>query len=322
MWILLLSPFLFAQNIMVKAPYADIYAYQVFAENSDNLRPSQLELPCSEASILKQYSQTANDNFVNGSLETAKNYFLKIGNLKWKCDWKPKERQIIVEALFRLSQLEAAPSSQIEHIKTAIEFDEDLNMDDKLFPPPLIEIYQHQKAKSKTSALNKYYDTYSVVLRNGRPLKVSKDSLTVPSGKARYTFLSDSHAPISAVSDPHNLDIQSAPLVSGDCSSFILNTPEQWSQSVKVFFGPECLVDQPKNSLALATSEIALKEELKNNIDHQLDADNRNKKPHWIERNYLWIGAAIVATVLISSEMNQRKDTQTVIRPTNTRQGN
>lgn len=321
MWILLLSPFLFAQTIMVKAPSADIYAYQVFAENSDDLRPSQLELQCNEASVLKQYSQTANDNFLNGSLETAKNYFSKIGDLKWKCDWKTKERQIIVESLFRLSQLEIEPSSQLEHIKAAIEFDEDISMDNKLFPPPLIEIYQQQRSKYKPSTLNKYYDTHPVVLRNGRPLKVSKDSLSVPSGKARYTFLSDSHTPISAVSDPQNLDIQSAPLVSGDCSSFTLNTPEQWSQSVKVFFGPECLVDQPKSSLALASSERALKEDLKNNIDNQLETDQKNKKPHWIERNYLWIGAAIVATVLISSEMNQHKDTQTVIRPTNTRQG-
>lgn len=324
MWIVFLSPMIFASNLLIKAPSADKYEYQVYCENSDSIRPSSLEPICKDQLPLQQYYQIATENTVTGSLDVAKNNLLQIIKLKWSCDWSAKDRSLIVDAFFRLAQLESSFEAQKTYIALAIEFDPWSVPSTKTVPPPLIEIYEAEKQKNPTVtiATNKYYDTYVKVLRNGKPFTIKENKLTFPKGIARYSFYSDSHHSITHtldIVDLQKLNIRSEPLVIGSCKDFQTHTPKSWQQSHKLFFSQECIIDQPFHSLLDANNASFLRSHT-----NKGETDWRNEtvpsEPSWFVRNSIWIGTVIVAGILISAEMNNRKETQTVIRPTNSSQ--
>lgn len=327
MWILLLIQTVLASPVLIKAPEADTSTYQVFLENSDAVAPSQIEIPCSARNTLEQHYLSANDNYVNGSLEKAKAEFLEMSELKWNCDWKSKERALISESLFRLSQLSNEPQEQIHWIQTAIEFDDKQSPDKKLFPPPLISQFEELLKKQTFTVLSttKYYDTYTRIYRNGKPFSIDKKTLKFPDGQARFTFMSDSHTPKTLIITAAALvktTVTSPAYIAGDCKKFHFQKPPQWTNGTRLFFSPECIVEQQSNSLLAEAmvSSPSLASGMTtpmNPIGQQIQNDQAPRKKTWIERNYLWVGAALVGAVLISAEMNNRKDTQTVITPTN-----
>lgn len=322
MWILLLVQMVFGAEVLVKAPQSDVYTYQVFLENSDHTRPSDIDLPCPVRDDLQQYYHSANDNYLNGSLDKAKSEFLEISQLQLSCDWKSKERQQITESLYRLSQLTSSMIDQKTWMRAAVDFDPAQTPDKKLFPPPLLKLFDDiQKEQTfKVIAMSKYYDTYTRILRNGRSFQIDKKTLKFPEGQARFTFLSDSHAPKTVVVTATALqrsNIESAAFINGDCKSFQFQKPPTWKSGTRLFFSPECIVDQQVNTILAETINSPSSTFATNPIEQQIRADSMPRKPTWIERNYLWVGAALVGAVLISAEMNKRKDTQTVITPSN-----
>lgn len=319
MWILILAQWVYASPVLVKAPETDLQTYQVFLENSDNTRPSDIDIPCSERSDVEQYYHSANDNFLNGSLEKAKIDFTHIANIQWNCDWKSKDREIISESLLRLSQISTSEIEQKKWLRAAVEFDPQMSPNAQLFPPPFLKNFEATKKDLNFSviSLTKYYDTYVKLFRNGRTITVSKKTIKIPLGRARFTFVSDSHAPRTLVLNGEDLQKQtvtSAAYIDGDCKSHRFQKPSAWNQDTRLFFSPECIVDS--TSAPLLTQALTAPASL-NSIDQQLQTDAQPRQRTWIERNYIWVGAAIVGAVLISAEMNNRKQTQTVITPSN-----
>lgn len=322
MWILFFLQTSFATTVLVKAPQADPYTYQVFIENSNSTRPSELELACPDRDDLEKFVASANDNYLNGSLEKSKKNFLAVSEIKWNCDWETKEREQIMFSLFRLAQLEQQAESQKAILQSAVDFDNRYNPDTKLFPPPLVELFETLKKVDDSAIIstNKYYDTFTKILRNGQPLPSQKKTHKIPSGTARFTFLSDSHQAKTLVISARDLEkttITSSALIDGDCKSFEFKKPLSWQNPVQLFFSPECIVDQPVNALLAESTPVRSALLAQNSIEQQLQEQRSPRKPTWIERNYFWVGAALMGAVLISAEMNNRKDTQTVITPTN-----
>lgn len=318
MWILFFLQWAHSTTVLVKAPQTDIYAYQVFLENSDNTRPSDIDLPCPERYELENYSFSANDYFLNGSIEKAKEVFVQISDLQWSCDWKPKEREIIFESLLRLSQIPSSEGDQKKWMRSAVEFDPQGSPNSLLFPPPFVKDFEDTKKSLhfQTLSLAKYYDTYVKVYRNGRAFSVNKKHIKIPNARARFTFVSDSHKPQTIVSDVSELQkktIESSPYIHGDCKSFQFQKPPTWNHDTRLFFNPECIVESTSPSRLAETAVVTPS----NTLEQQLRSEPSRLKPTWIERNYLWVGAALVGAVLISAEMSNRKQTQTVITPSN-----
>lgn len=329
MWIVLLIHMTFANTLMVKAPSVDDDTYHVFLENSDNVRPSDMEQACNEMEGLQQTYANANDNFLNGSVEMAKKQFADVAEKQWRCDWRKRERTTISEAFLRLAQMASSTEDKKDHLTALAHFDPSYRPAASLFPPPLVDewIALTKLQRLKTISTNKYSGMYVKVLRNGQPHTIGKDSLQFPSGQARYTFLSDSHAPktlIIGADELSHVHIQSTALISGDCKSFQFQKPVQWKGDVRLFFAPECIVERPENILLASKGMMTASPALSTNaIDLQLAEDRVPKKP-WIQRNAVWIGtaAAIVGAALIVSHMNKNKETQTVITPSNSMNNN
>ncbi|MCB9072005.1 MAG: hypothetical protein H6623_00155 [Bdellovibrionaceae bacterium] len=311
MFIVLFLTHVWAASIAVQAPTADTYEYQVYAENHNVQRPSEIVSPCRERSILQTLSAKSSDLFLNGSMEDARTHFKKITDLKWKCDWSKEDRALIHHAFLRLAQTSIAEAK--EWVFAAVHFDATLPIDSNVFPPPLVSLY-----KEKQRALNGLHlppsttwQPYVKILRNGESI-IDR----VPTGKARFTFLSDSHEAVSMIMEGeellHTLP-SSTPFVQGDCKNFILNKSNKWHDSVEIFFDSTCVTMQPQGQLLAQTSLIAPQ----NAIDQQFMFDASPKKKTWLERNYLWVGAAVVGAIVLSIEMNQRKE-QTVTTPSHT----
>lgn len=330
MWILIFIHITFADVVMIKSPTADSDAYEVFLENSDNVRPSNIEQRCADSNNLQFLLNSANDHFLNGSVEMAKKQYSEIADLRWNCDWSKEQSHSISESLLRLAQVSEDSKQRTGFLQSLVQFDPNYSPSKSLFPPPLVSEYESisRELTHKTIPLTQFQNQFVKVLRNGRPYSLSIRKWRVPSGQARYTFLSDSHHAKSFVTTPEELalmNISTTPLVSGDCKNFQFQKPSQWHQSARLFFAPECIVDQPENSLlktptALATANASL---AANAIDLQLAEDRQPKKP-WIRENAVWIAtaAALVGTALVVAEMSKRKETQTVITPTNTMNNN
>ncbi len=329
MWILLFFQLAFADTVMVKAPQADPDTYQVFLENSDTIRPSDMELGCAVADQLHETFEQANDNFLNGSVELATKQFRDVSELQWSCDWRERDRKLISEAQMRLAQLAPSEEQKKSWLMTLSSFDPTYSPPTNVFPPPLVTDWNSARnsVSTKTLFVSKYSATYVKVVRNGRPFTIGKKSIKVPAGQARYTFYSDSHYPKTVIMEPNEIaqaDLSSAPYLNGDCKNFEFQKPAQWKAGARLFFDPECVIEKPDNTLftaqTLATPSVS---SLPNAIDMQLEEDRMPKK-NWVRRNAVWIGtaAAIIGTAIVISEMSKRKDTQTVITPTASASGN
>jgi hypothetical protein len=313
----------FASSVLVQAPNSNDNEYLVFSENSASVRPSELKEECLQSAQLQSYFLKANDHYINGSMENSKNFYKKVINMKWDCDWDGKQRGIIQWSYLRLAQVSNTQADTDHFLQELVDFDESIPPDASAFPPPVIEKYI--KIKAETARMNfntESFPVYAKILRNGKPL--GKGSVRIPTNTARFSFLSDSHHPVFKVlrsDDLYKMDIFSSPFVTGSCKDFHFSKPGKWFQDAEIFFSPDCIVDRPQNSLAAAIPSFKETNVVSNPIEMQLQQDARTHRPTWIERNYIWVGTAIVGALVISAEMNKRKE-QTVITPSNSLQKN
>lgn len=319
MFLNLLISIAFASPLLVKAPNANSNDFFVYSQNNEIQKISSKSLLCSVDVDLQRLLKEAQFHFLNGSLEKSRTTFQIIADNKWNCDWKDDERKIITFAFFRLAQMSSSDSEQIQYLTDAINFDDKLNPDEVIFPPPTVELYNKLKKQlfKKSITLPDFAKKYSYVLRNGQFMNLSSMTMDTYSLRARYTFVSDTYKTESFTVTAAELiqsSINPVPLIEGDCGNYKL-TPEilALQQEIKIFFSNDCIVDSHSNSneplktsARVSSQQIAFP-----------DSFPVPEKKTWIQRNYLWVGAAVVASLLIAHQIHENNEEQVTV-PTTT----
>jgi hypothetical protein len=302
---------------LVKAPSAHPQEFTVYSQNSDYQKISTYFLRCEEKSQLLEDFKRAQVLFLDGNLERAKQQFLIVTEKKWSCDWAESERQIILFSFLRMAQIEQEPPRQSHWLNQAVEFDTEWTPDNAVFPPPLIAQFSlvRRQTKLQKIVLPAFAQKFSALLRNGRFMSLSQLAIEANSGKARYSFVSDTYqieTVFVSLSELEQLSIQPQPFVVGDCDDFQLSENLKWIENVAVFHSLNCIKSSQKTTsepmMANAASPLQL----------PAAPDSIPLQKTWIQRNGLWLGTVIVGSLLLSYHLNNQDRAQTVAVPTTT----
>jgi hypothetical protein len=312
----------FAATLLVKTPKASPHDYFIYAQNNEVEKISSHFLKCDKSVALRQTFKQAQYHFLNGSLEKSHSLFKEISEQKWDCDWKDEDRKIISFSYFRLAQLSKNEIEQIQQITDAINFDDSTKPDQAIFPPPVFKLYTqvHNELKKHSFSWPAFAKNYSYVLRNGQFISLSSPALETYSLRARYTFVSDSYKLETftmTFEEILNRELEPRPWVVGDChSGKIDNELLSETESIKIFYDNICIEEVGKPSsiqnlpILAASNPLGAKDAL---------SVSTGKRKSWLQRNYLWVGAFVVGSLVIANQVkHSNESSQTVLVPTTT----
>ena len=309
---------------LVKAPSSNPQEFAVYSQNSDYQKISTYFLRCAEKNQILEDFKKAQILFLDGNLDQAKQQFLLVTERKWSCDWAENERQLVLFSFLRMAQIEQDSARQTQWLTHAVQFDSEWTPDPSVFPPPLIEQFSAVRRQSiaQKIVLPAFSQKYSALLRNGRFISLAQLSLEAIGGKARYTFVSDTYqieTVFITLSELEQLTLQPQPLVLGDCNNFQVSENLKWVENVSVFFDLKCV----KTSQQLLTQSSSTNSDSVAKIAPQLQlptmpGDPAPPQKTWIQRNGLWLGTALVGSLLLSYHLKNQERPQTVAVPTTT----
>lgn len=321
MFLNLLISTVFATQWLVKAPTANPQEFTVYAQNSAYEKISNSFLKCDDKELLMETLKKAQILFLDGDLEIAKNTFLKIVEKKWSCDWGEEERKIISFSYLRLAQSEQNSEARKNFLAEAIQFDDQYRPDEAVFPPPLIQDFQTllQQLPREKIVMPLFSKKFTALLRNGRFLSLANLTLETFSGKARFTFVSDAYQTekfFVTLKELEALTVEPLPLVYGTCDHFQIHESLKWQTELNVFFSLDCVKSSKQNVIAENQNSIGILPQTK-------DFATTGEPPQqaqgsWLQRNGLWLGTAIVGSLLVSYHLKNQDKEQHVAVPTTT----
>jgi hypothetical protein len=309
---------------LVKAPSANPQEFAVYNQNSDFQKISTYFLRCAEKDQILEDFKKAQILFLDGNLDQAKQQFLLVTEKKWSCDWAEGERQLVLFSFLRMAQIELDTARQTQWLTQAVHFDSEWTPDPSVFPPPLIG--QFSSVRRQTIAqkivLPAFSKKYSALLRNGRFISLVQLSLEASTGKARYTFVSDTYqieTVFMTLAELEQLTLQPQPLVLGDCNEFQLSENLKWIENVSVFFGLNCVKTPQQLSQQTSTTHAGSVAKTESQIQlPTMPDDPAPLQKTWMQRNGLWLGTALVGSLLLSYHLKNQERPQTVAVPTTT----
>lgn len=305
---------------VIKAPGANANEFAVYAQNSSAEKISAYFLKCDVKKELYEDFKKAQIQFLDGNIEQAKTLFANVAEKKWSCDWTDDERKMISFSFLRLAQLENEGLLQQQWLQDAIDFDDQLKADESIFPPPIVKafILLQKKQLPQKITLPNVVKKFSAILRNGRFMNLAQITLQAQPGKARYTLISDSYQVekvFLTLSELEVLSLEPQPLVFGDCENFQIAESLRWLKNISVFHGLDCIKENHSTEKTLTsippkeTSLLASNDEMQSPLKPQ---------GSWIQRNALWVGTAIVGSLLIGYHLNRQNEPQAVAVPSTT----
>lgn len=317
---LLLMFNLVSASWLVKAPSAHPQEFAVYSQNSDFQKISAYFLRCEEKNQILEDFKKAQILFLDGNLDKAKQQFLVVTEKKWSCDWAETERQLILFSFLRMAQIEQEPARQTQWLTQAVQYDSEWTPDPSVFAPPLIGQFNsvRRQTLAQKIVLPAFSQKYSALLRNGRFISLAQLSIEANAGKARYTFISDTYhieTVFMTLSELEQLTLQPQPLVMGDCNDFQLSENLKWIENVSVFFALNCVKSSQQTSTTVSASVAKSDSPLQ--LPAMPVAPSAQQKT-WIQRNGLWLGTALVGSLLLSYHLKNQERPQTVAVPTTT----
>lgn len=294
-------------SLMIKAPSADEQEFMVHSQLQGSEKISQWQQQCSHTDSLHQSLKEAQFHFLNGSLNKSKDHFKQITENKWLCDWALEERQAIHYAYMRLAQMSASDSQQIQWLTDAINFDSDLEPDAVLIPPPTVLLFKKVLAQieKKQMILPESIKKYSIILRNGKILQKNSSFIEALPLRARFTFVSEAFKNEVLIATPAEIEksnFNPKPWVTGTCTNYKLaDDPQLTLKPIKIYFDKKCIVEI--NQRTPETQNFAEKI-ISRHTNEFANETNFPQQKTWIERNYLWLGATVLASAVLIIKMN------------------
>lgn len=252
---------------------------------------------------LRAKLEKAQRAWLNGSSEVAKEAFIDVTELGALADWRDSEREALLYSHLRLAQLSGTSLERAEWLAKGARLVTDLEPDSGLFPPPIVAEFKDVRSKIATQStaivFKDVFPGFRYVLIDGR--KISLESATptrISPGLHRITAWSDRHSPITEHMSSAQLGvfrIKVNPIVES-CGAPTRTL--EGGLEVDVYDGPGCASTVPTLSLTKAPD-----------LNWAATPNEVKARPR---RDWLWIGAGVVASAVVFSVIrNQKKSDPT-----------
>ena len=243
-------------NYLLRAPQTSIIEFRSFVETEqafpyarkqlksirENNTPEQKDL----ISLLEQ----AQESFLKDHLKNAGDYFYSIVRQAYNKDWNEESQKIIFYSFLRLSQIESKGSAPESFLHSAVLFAPELEPEEHLFPPPLIEKFKAIKSSVHRLGirLKPIFPLHEILLINGKEVSL-EEKLNLPYGEYRVTALSSSHKAWTRVISLSRLirsKVITPSWVKGSCTQAVI--PEKL-KNYSVLFPDFCVWKKPLKTM-------------------------------------------------------------------------
>lgn len=301
MILLLLIMNLWGQEIVIKGENSEDIAYEKYLmehPTQQSFIRYQRSLPNHLSKEVFNFLKSAQFEFLNGSLDKAKQFFSKIVNLHHKADWSKEERKIIHFSFLRLAQLEVDTKKKDQWLKQAMSFDHSSPINRTLFPPPLVKRYLLLKSQRQIHVwqLPQKHGEFSKILINGQPIKSDSSFFKSDNSEKRISFYSNTYSPIHLVITPERLQnykLATTPLASGSCHNPQFNITASTRKDF-IFFQKDCLSQlKPKES--------------RSPIDFNPTQHPTTQQKAFYKNKWFLLGTSLVLTVLAVSSLQKKE---------------
>lgn len=212
-------------------------------------------------SLLNEF-ENAQKYYLVKSNELARQYYEKVVSFSDLDEWKEIQRKVIFLSYIRLGEL--SPQNQddwfLQALKFSLEIDPTkLNLSKNTLQR-ILELKKSFLKETITWQVSPFKGDFSYILINGHVIDLKKiETVNIPSGKFRVTFLSDIYKPqtlqVSSQQIPLLIPTR-IPFVSGTCKKPFVNNEGEILDDISIYYSKDCITNQ-KDKKWTATEESA-----------------------------------------------------------------
>jgi hypothetical protein len=306
-----------AKTVVLRATKADVQDYQAFVlsspayESASTAQLSRFPTPEDREMLASAFAK-AQASFMQGSMIQAQEDFRAIISLVETDQWKEDEQSVFLLSYFRLAQLAHRPEETEDWLKQAVIWAPNGALDEKFFPPPLVEKFKQIKnslPKLKVD-FSAFAGDFNFLLLNGRTIPLAESlSETLPEGPLRATFISDTFQTITIETTTDlisNAAIERKPWVDGSCQKFQMHWQHSGSVA-KPYFSRNCApVKKPSPEVDVAYHPSAPEP-----IPIPVTTVSTTSSAPFYERTWFWIGMGAVATAVVVASLSSHESQPT-----------
>lgn len=305
----LLTSLLMAQDILVQGlSTSDIEYEKLVMAQPQKMSFTDYHLNQNQQfkSDMEQTLKKAQFEFLKGSLQKAQSHFTTLAHLSHKANWSLESRKVIHYALLRLAQLSGSQVKQRQWLQHALVFDDSIKLDERLFPPPLVDSYNKigRDLKAQVWSLPKNHHSFSTILVNGKKQNPNRSFLRHRPGRVRLSFLSNKYLPIEIVTDLNdleNLKISPQPIATGSCQAPTFNAQKP-DNGQFVLNAQDCRNLPPAQSVS-------------HNVLSTVNENTRASSAHFYKSKWFWIGLSVLAAGFTWKSLEQNHRSSSSMAP-------
>lgn len=269
--------------------------------------------------------ESAQKEYLEGSLELAKTSFESITRISRDADWTIEERKSIFYAYMRVASLTSDTVARRQWLSEAARFDYELNPDKTIFTPPLVKefdsIRKEEVSNAKNWDISAFKENIVTIKVNGKKYGAQYGgSIKLLNGANRIVFISNKNMPIARVLNANQALATTIPkeyYSLGTCNNPIVNNvPFNLKNRSAVFFNSDCILLSEGEDWKLKDQKqlVATNNTINNasNLEQTLKRDDEKLKSSG-SNSKLWvlgIIAAGITTALILSAQNTAEPTR------------
>ncbi len=277
--------------------------------------------------------ESAQREYLEGSLEKAKQSFELLVKVSRDADWSIEERKSIFYAYLRLAQL-SEDTQRHNWLAEAVRFDFELSADKKIFPPPLLKelesIRRDEIFNSKNWDINGFKENIVYIRVNGKKYNTQYGgSIKLMNGQNRVVLVSNKKLPIVRILNINQilaLTIPNSYFENPDCKNPVTDdVPASIKARAALYFDEGCILISESDHWVTKTSALFLNNtkyttiesqlvtsgtvqpKIENHIDSEIKSESSNK---------LWLIGLVAAGITTALIISSKKSTDPSKQPT------
>ncbi len=231
--------------------------------------------------------------FLGNSKDEARAQFINLLMLASEDDWGRSEREVFLQAYFRLAQMDLDSDQQTKYLSQALAIGDDLEVPADLFPPPFVRRFAQLKNEIPRGQIPArfFQDGWSAILINGTVCnRQNCSAVALVPGEARITFVSDQWIPFTVnveLSELTSVNPKRVAWIGGDCEKTIFHAQAEMAKEKRAFWSLTCGAAPKINLQPIARSDALPR------LDVQTKSSAFYKSP------WFWAGVSAVAVAVI-----------------------
>lgn len=289
--VLLISPLV--QFEEKELPFELSQKYKTFSEYYLEAHPKQKNIE----NLLNEF-ESAQKYYLIKSNELARQYYEKVISFSDMDEWRNIHRKIIFLSYIRMSELN--PENQENWILQALSFSMDTDPERLNLPKETLKKILALKKSFLKQTITWQVDSlrrdFSYILINGHIIDLKKiETIKIPSGKFRLTFLSDIYKPQTLQVSSQQIPLvvpTRIPFVSGSCEKPYVNNEGEILAGVSIYYSKDCIKNPAEKKLLLVSPSPSL------NPGSDFSNVTKYREPIY-KKTWFWVAAGILGSVAL-----------------------